>query len=84
MPIDPEFPRNQQVIGRHYHADGQHYHFIWGPGSISDVAANEDVKAAYAARNEELVPIGVHGTMVLLQLIGIRVLVMDHVYKYAR
>ena len=47
MPIDPEFPRNQQVIGRHYHADGQHYHFIWGPGSISDVAANEDVMPAH-------------------------------------
>ena len=64
MPIDPEFPRNQQAIGRHNHGDGKHYHFIWGPGSISDAAANEDVRAAYAARNEELVPIGVHGTMV--------------------
>ena len=62
MPIDPEFPRNQQAIGRHNHGDGKHYHFIWGPGSIS--AAKEDVRAAYAARNEELVPIGVHGTMV--------------------
>ncbi len=64
MPIDPEFPRNQQAIGRHNHGDGKHYHFIWGPGTIFDVAANEDVRGTHAGRNEELVPIGVHGTMV--------------------
>ncbi|HMH11253.1 MAG TPA: ferredoxin, partial [Candidatus Nitrosopolaris rasttigaisensis] len=64
MPIDPEFPRNHQVIGRHNHADGKHYHFVWGPGSPSDASSNEEVRAAYAARNEELVPVGVHGTMV--------------------
>ena len=50
MPIDPEFPRNHQAIGRHNHGDGQHYHFIWGPGSISDAAANEDVRAAYSCK----------------------------------
>jgi hypothetical protein len=81
MPIDPEFPRNQQLIGRHNHADGQHYHFVWGPGSISDAAANEDVRATYAARNEELGPMVY--VVLWLQLIGIRVLMMDHVYKYA-
>lgn len=64
MPIDPDFARNHQVIGKHKHSDGQHYHFVWGPGRLADAAENEDVKAAYAARNEELVPIGVHGTMV--------------------
>src|SRR5205807_5904449 len=64
MPIDPEFPRNHQVIGRHNHADGKHYHFVWGPGSPSDASSNEEVRAAYADRNEELVPVGVHGTMV--------------------
>lgn len=64
MPIDLEFPSNHQVIGKHDHADGQHFHFVWGPGNPSDAAANQDVKAAYAARNEELTPIGVHGTFV--------------------
>ena len=64
MPIESEFPKNHLVIGRHNHGDGRHYHFVWGPGTVSDAAANEDVRAAYAARNEELVPIGVHGTMV--------------------
>lgn len=24
MPIDPEFPKNHQVIGKHKHADGEH------------------------------------------------------------
>jgi NAD-dependent dihydropyrimidine dehydrogenase PreA subunit len=64
MPIDRHFPRNHQVIGKHRHSDGEHYHFVWGPGRLADAAENKDVIAAYAARNEELVPIGVHGTMV--------------------
>jgi NAD-dependent dihydropyrimidine dehydrogenase PreA subunit len=64
VPIDLEFPRNHQVLGRHNHADGQHNHFVWGPGRLADAAENEDVKAAYEERNEELVPIGIHGTMV--------------------
>ncbi|MFZ0894474.1 MAG: ferredoxin family protein [Candidatus Nitrosopolaris sp.] len=37
---------------------------VWGPGNPSDASSNEEVRAAYAARNEELVPVGVHGTMV--------------------
>lgn len=32
MPIDPDFPKNQQVIGKHAHSDGEHYHYVWGPG----------------------------------------------------
>ena len=32
MPIDPDFPTNHQVIGKHNHADGEHFHFVWGPG----------------------------------------------------
>jgi NAD-dependent dihydropyrimidine dehydrogenase PreA subunit len=35
-----------------------------GPGKLSDAAENEAVIDAYAARNEEIVPLGVHGTMV--------------------
>jgi iron-sulfur cluster repair protein YtfE (RIC family) len=26
MPIDSDFPNNHQVIGKHKHADGEHYH----------------------------------------------------------
>ena len=31
MPIDPEFPKNHKIIGKHKNADGR-YHFVWGPG----------------------------------------------------
>jgi len=44
MPIESEFPKDHLVIGRHNHGDGRHYHFVWGPGTVSDAAANEDVK----------------------------------------
>jgi hypothetical protein len=36
----------------HNHGDGKHYHFVWGPGGPSDAASNQDVREAYAARNE--------------------------------
>ena len=62
MPIDPDFPKNSQVIGKHVCFDGEH--FVWGPGKVEDASANPDVRAAYAARNEEIVPLGVHGTFV--------------------
>ncbi len=64
MPIDTEFPKNNQVIGKHKHSDGEHFHFVWGPGKTAEAAENEDVKKAYEAKGEELVPLGVHGTMV--------------------
>ena len=64
MPIDPDFPRNQQVIGKHMHSDGEHYHFVWGPGRLAEAAENEEVKSAYVARGEEIAPLGSHGTMV--------------------
>ena len=56
MPIDPQFPKNQQVIGKHSHSDGQHFHFVWGPGRTAE-AAKEEVKEAYEAREEQLAPL---------------------------
>ena len=32
MPIDQDSPRNHEVIGKHRHADGEHFHCVWGPG----------------------------------------------------
>jgi hypothetical protein len=32
MPIDPDFPKNHQAIGKHKLAGGEHFHFVWGPG----------------------------------------------------
>jgi NAD-dependent dihydropyrimidine dehydrogenase PreA subunit len=66
MPIDPDFPKNYEVTGKIELTDGEHYHFLWGPGKLKEAAENEEVKAAYAARGEEIVPIGVSGTMVAI------------------
>ena len=64
MPIDSSFPRNHQPIGKHLHADGQHFHFVWGPGKEGEAAENQDVKSAYQVRSEPLEPLGIHGTMI--------------------
>jgi len=66
MPIDLDFPKNHQVIGKHEHADGEHFHFVWGPGKTAEAAEDENVKKAYEERGEEIVPLGVHGTMVAI------------------
>ena len=47
MPIDPDFPKNNQVIGKHMHSDGEHYHYVWGPGKTAEGAENEEVKASH-------------------------------------
>src|SRR6478609_6778691 len=65
MPIDPDFPKNHQVIGKHSLPDGEHFHFVWGPGrSDAETSAKHEVQEAYKVRGEEYVPLGVHGTMV--------------------
>jgi NAD-dependent dihydropyrimidine dehydrogenase PreA subunit len=66
MPIDPEFPKNQQVIGKHKQADSEHFHFVWGPERAAEVAENEEVKKSSEARGDQIVPLGVHGTMVVV------------------
>ena len=66
MPIDLDFPKNHQVIGKHSLSDDEHYHYVWGPGRAAEATENEEVKAAFAARGEEQVPLGVHGTMVAI------------------
>jgi NAD-dependent dihydropyrimidine dehydrogenase PreA subunit len=65
MPIDQNFLKNHQVIGRHKHADREYFHFVWGPGrSDAESSTQEEVQAEYKGRGEEYVPLGVHGTMV--------------------
>jgi NAD-dependent dihydropyrimidine dehydrogenase PreA subunit len=65
MPIDPNFPKNHQVIGKHKHADGEHFHFVWGPGmsAVAEAEENEEVNKSSEAKGEQIVPLGVHGTM---------------------
>ena len=65
MPIDSDFPKNHQVTGKHKHADGEHYHFVWGPGrSDAETSTKPEVQEAYKSRGEEYLPLGVHGPMV--------------------
>ena len=65
MPIPENFPEGLKPLGKISHSDGEHYHIMWGPGRDGVEAANNDeVKAAYEARGEKLVPLGVSGTMV--------------------
>ena len=65
MGIDVEFPKKLETVGRTNHGDGEHFHFIWGTGRTDGEAfSDENVKAAYEARGEEQVPLGIHGTTV--------------------
>ena len=70
MPIAENFPEGLKPLGK-INLDDGNFHIMWGPGkttntdgSKSEVLADADVVAAYAARGEELVPLGVSGTMV--------------------
>jgi len=70
MPIAENFPEGLKPLGKISLDDGN-FHIMWGPGkdknvdgSQAEVFADTDVVAAYAARNEEQVPLGVSGTMV--------------------
>ena len=70
MPIAENFPEGLEPIGKIHNEDGE-FHFMWGPGktvnedgSPAEAFADENVKAAYAARGEEQVPLGVAGTSI--------------------
>jgi NAD-dependent dihydropyrimidine dehydrogenase PreA subunit len=65
MPIPENFPEGLKPLGKISHSDGEHYHIMWGPGREGvEAASNDEVKAAYEARGEKIVPLGVSGTMV--------------------
>ena len=70
MPISENFPEGLKPFGKISIDDGN-FHIMWGPGrtkntdgSQVEALADPDVVAAYAARKEEQVPLGVSGTMV--------------------
>ena len=70
MPIAENFPEGLTPTGK-INLDDGNFHIMWGPGketnadgSQAEVFADSDVVAAYAARNEEQIPLGVSGTMV--------------------
>ena len=64
MPIAENFPEGLKATGKISISDGN-FHLMWGPGRGDGEAFKDDeVVAAYAARKEEQVPLGVSGTMV--------------------
>ncbi len=64
MPIAEDFPKGLEVIGKIKHSDGEHFHFVWGPGRMAEASEDPACIAAYEAHGEKLEPIGVSGTMV--------------------
>ncbi len=70
MPIAENFPEGLKAMGKISISDGN-FHLMWGPGkttntdgSKAEASVDPDVVAAYAARKEEIVPLGVSGTAV--------------------
>ena len=70
MPIAENFPEGLKPTGK-INLDDGNFHIMWGPGkttntdgSKAETLTDTDVVAAYAARGEEQVPLGVSGTMV--------------------
>jgi NAD-dependent dihydropyrimidine dehydrogenase PreA subunit len=64
MPIAEDFPKGLKATGKISLSDGN-FHLMWGPGRTdSEASKDADVVAAYAARGEDQVPLGVSGTMV--------------------
>jgi len=70
MPIAENFPEGLKPTGKISLDDGN-FHIMWGPGKTTntdgsqvETLADADVVAAYTARGEEQVPLGVSGTMV--------------------
>lgn len=65
LQIPEDFCQHGDPKGKTSHGNGENFHYIWGDGRTDGAAfSNEDVKAAYAARGEKQVPLGIHGTSV--------------------
>jgi NAD-dependent dihydropyrimidine dehydrogenase PreA subunit len=70
MPIPENFPEGLKATGKISISDGN-FHIMWGPGRTKNADGSQvetltdpEVVAAYAARKEEQVPLGISGTMV--------------------
>ena len=70
MPIAENFPEGLKAVGKISISDGN-FHLMWGPGKTTNTDGSKaeslvdaDVVAAFGARKEEQVPLGVSGTMV--------------------
>jgi len=70
VPIPENFPEGLKAIGKISISNGN-FHLMWGPGRTTNAdgskvesLVDEEVVAAYVARKEEQVPLGISGTMV--------------------
>ena len=60
MPISADFCKSGKPVGKTSHGDGENFHWIWTKGNPKgDAFSNADVKAAYKARGEKQVPLGI-------------------------
>lgn len=64
MPIDSDFPKGLKPIGKISHADGENFHFFWGPGQLKEASNYPNTIKDFEKRGEKLEPLGVSGTMV--------------------
>ena len=64
MPIKEDFCHDKEPIGKISHSDGEYFHFVWPSQGLVEASKNEQTLAAYKANGEEMVPLGVSGTMV--------------------
>ena len=60
------FNEDKKPVGKTSHSDGENFHWIWpvNTGDSGAAFSDENVKAAYADKGEDQVPLGVHGTTV--------------------
>jgi len=66
MPILEDFCQGKEPIGKISHSDGEHFHFVWPSQGLVEASKDEKTVAAYKANGEEMVPLGVSGTMVAI------------------
>ena len=64
MPIENDFPNGLKPIGKINHADGENFHWFWGPGQLKEASKYPNTVKDFEKRGEKLEPLGVSGTMV--------------------
>ena len=54
MTIDPDFPKNHNVVGKHSTSDGAYSHFVWGPGrKDAESSTNKEVQKMPTKQKEK-------------------------------
>ncbi len=64
MPIEEGFCVDKEPIAKISLAGGEYFHFVWPSQGLVEASKDDKTIAAYKAHGEEIVPLGVSGTMV--------------------